>query len=55
MKLPRSATPSSSMYTSKMSASLCVGSASIGYGRFLMFSEASCQALCAKCVSHDTA
>jgi hypothetical protein len=49
--VPRYASPSSSMYTPKARASRPVGSASMGYLIFLMVSEASCHALCVKCVS----
>src|SRR5580698_7663332 len=53
-KVPRYARPCSSISTSKLRASVAVGSPTNGYCTFLMVSEVSCHALCAKCVSVDT-
>ncbi len=54
-KVPRSASPSSSIITPKLRVMTPVGSPTIGYVILLMVSEASCHALWVKCLSVDTA
>jgi hypothetical protein len=54
-KVPRSARPASSIITPKLRVMAPVGSPIIGYLILPMVSEVSCQALCVKWVSVDTA
>ena len=55
MNEPLKAKPSSSIITSKFLDIAPVGSPIIGNFIFLIVSDVSCQALCVKCVSVDTA